>query len=70
MQLKLHAAKSGTHVSMCLVGGGMQQAVLTVLDNLEDIIVWVCGRGVARGDGGNERLNAKQVAVVGVVMVE
>jgi hypothetical protein len=48
MQLKLHAAKSGTDVSMCLAGDGTQQAVLTVRDNLEDIIV--CVGGVLLGE--------------------
>jgi hypothetical protein len=40
MQLKLHAAKSAKHVSICAVGDGtQQQRRLTVRDNLEDIIV-------------------------------
>jgi hypothetical protein len=44
------------------VCGGRTQQVLTVRDNLEDSIV--CVRGVARGDGDNEVVNAEQEVVV------
>jgi hypothetical protein len=62
--LVLHAAESGNDVSTCVVGGCSQYSQSVIILRTA---FCVCGRGVARGDGDNELVNAEQAVVVVVV---